>query len=136
MTFFQIFLQKISGLLTFIWPLLKCSGSTAFWAEKIDRCTYFSNLDLYHTKSQRLVAIFVEMLRIFSKIPTFSTFRPLWWYYTCSWGRVITYVIHLLIHFYVSGSKLVFLFLKKTRCFDFDRQCIKNQDNPNFVTKL
>ena len=84
--FLQILFQKISGLLTFIWPLLKCSGSTAFCEEKFDTRSYVLILNSHNIKSVLIIAIIVVMLRIFFKNPKFSTFRPLW-EHTCSWNR-------------------------------------------------
>ena len=84
--FFQILFQKISGLLTFIWPLLKCSGSTAFCEEIFDTRSYVLILNSYNTKSLLIIAIIVVMLRIFFKNTNFSPFRPLW-EHRCSWGK-------------------------------------------------
>ena len=84
--FFQILFQKISGLLTFIWPLLKCSGSTTFCEEIFDTRSYVLILNSYNTKSLLIIAIIVVMLRIFFKNTNFSTFRPLCGH-RCSWGK-------------------------------------------------
>ena len=75
----------MADLLVFTWPLVKYSGSTAFYEKLFDTSSYILNLNPDNTNSLQMAAIIVVMIRIVFKNTIFSMFQPLQ-EHTCSWG--------------------------------------------------